>query len=71
MSKKGLSIKETGKLATEIQLEIGKVVLGKQQTIEALWGASGEVGGPLDADQPAMPGFFNGLHDPVFGVNRR
>ena len=54
MSKKGLSIKETGKLATEIQLEIGKVVLGKQQTIEMVFAAVLANGNILFEDFPGL-----------------
>ena len=39
MSKKGHSIEETGKLATEIQSEIGQAGLGKQQIIEMVLAA--------------------------------
>ena len=54
MSKKGLSIEETGKLATDIQSEIGKVVLGKQQTIEMVLAAVLANGNILFEDFPGL-----------------
>ena len=54
MSEKGLSIEETGKLATDIQSEIGKVVLGKQQTIEMMLAAVLANGNILFEDFPGL-----------------
>ena len=54
VSKKGLSIEETGKLATEIQSEIGKVVLGKQQIIEMVLAAVLANGNILFEDFPGL-----------------
>ncbi|MDP7589653.1 MAG: AAA family ATPase, partial [Candidatus Poseidoniia archaeon] len=54
MSEKGLSIEETGKLATDIQSEIGKVVLGKQQTIEMVFAAVLANGNILFEDFPGL-----------------
>ncbi len=54
MSEKGLSIEETGKLATDIQSEIGKVVLGKQQIIEMVFAAVLANGNILFEDFPGL-----------------